>query len=118
MATRWRAWHVALNTQAPGARASEVAIVLFAFDRSLAPFLENVYEKFHLCPPAVDYFPSPQMARACSFSRLATRSYRRSVSATRSPVTTSGYLMGFGLGDFDSCQKQKLLEPVDAESSL
>ena len=43
---------------------------------------------------------------------------RIGLSATRSPVTTSGYLMGFGLGDFDSCQKQKLLEPVDAESSL
>ena len=31
-------------------------------------------------------------------------------------LTTSGYLMGFGLGDFDSRQKQKLLEPVDADS--
>ena len=80
-------------------------IVLF-----LAPFLE----KFHLCPPAGDYF----RFTADGARMLFLEAGYDVVSTQRigDSLTTSGYLMGFGLGDFDSRQKQKLLEPVDADS--
>ena len=76
----------------------------------LAPFLE----KFHLSPPAGDYFRFTADGARMLFLEAGYEIVE--VQRIGDSLTTSGYLMGFGLGDLTTEQRSKLLQPAEADS--